>query len=187
MKQIQIILLLLFVHSTMLAQFTKSFNDAKEYMLSNDLWSEYEVLNYDACVSIMESIIQITDSPDPFVLGMGLNSSLHKRKRNTVEKLLKIASNNAYNIASYRDDVSEIYPELVQPYEKIFIEEVQSVGNVELAQKLAQMFVDDQVCIGQFYNQIAHTARELGFTIVVNEHIHCDILFPDIPKGELFD
>lgn len=180
MKQLPFILVFLFLHSTIHAQFTKSFNDAEEYRLTNMLWSEFEQLNYDKAVILIDSILQITDSPDKMALTMGLTSSLNEKNKTLVEKLLNIAASNHYSISYYRDNVSALYPVFVQKYKTVFTENEESpVGDFSLAQSLAQMFIDDQACRNQFYGHFIGMAENLGYKVKASDNFNCEEVDPE--------
>lgn len=177
MKHTLIIILLFIIQTTIKAQFSKSFEDITEYELSNKLWSEFEQLNYKNGVLLIDSILQITDSPDRFVLTMGLTSGLNTDNKDLVKRTIQLAASNNYQLSYYRNKIAEIYPELVKSNQGVFIKTESEVENFDLAQKLAQMFVNDQVCFSSYFDHIVKRSKQLGYNVQVNQNNNCDELF----------
>lgn len=155
-------------------QFEKSFDDIEEYQISNKIQEALESNSHNYCAQLTKSLLTITTMPDRLALQDGLECSIKARNQQQVVFLLRIAQQLNYQLSEDVGTTLQLqYPAIFEDYSFVFKEQKEEVLNFELANHLAQMGVDDQVCRSVTYKPIVEKAIELGYTVKENHDLTC--------------
>lgn len=167
-------ILLLFIPNLIFGQFEKSFTNVEEYQLSNKIQNALASESYSYCTTLTDKLIAITNEPDKIVMQDCIECSLKANNQTQTATLLKIASNQTYKLPkSFESDILECCPNLHEEYSALFKEVRIKASNFELANELAQMFVDDQVCRSMMFQPLVDFAKELGYEVTINHERTC--------------
>lgn len=161
-------LLIFIVPISLFSQFSKTFTNVSEYRFSNSLLDAIDSKSYNYGVTMLDSILVYTNSPDKSIIENGIICCLKTFKKDKLHQLLEIAEYNNYSLFSIKEDIKLVFPEILTLHESLFVQKKDSVQLFSIAQQLAQMFVDDQVCRSTFYESFVKHSEQLGYKILVD-------------------